>query len=273
MQLFSQTIFNSRIFDMLTHVHHLSRRVGHGVTSVICPPVCIACLKPIVTETTTTCEERFCGECRKNIVAPLEFLCWRCGEYTARVEHANCQCCRHQKWGFQQVITLGRYADTLRELVLQTKREIYGETAIALAELLAEERGEIFQEAKINAVLSVPMFWQRRTWRGVSAPDLIAITLAKKLGCVYVPRVLRRKHSTQTQANKTAAQRKKNVRDAFIATPHHLICGKTILLVDDVITTGATCHEAARKLLASGAEKVIVATIARATMRDEKIML
>jgi predicted amidophosphoribosyltransferase len=108
----------------------------------------------------------------------------------------------------------------------------------------------------------VPLHWWRRWRRGYNQSEALARRVARTLSSTCRPQALRRVRNTGPQTAQTLAGRRANVRGAFRARRGVEVGGKTILLVDDVLTTGSTCHEAARALCAAGAGRVVVAVLA-----------
>lgn len=116
-----------------------------------------------------------------------------------------------------------------------------------------------------DCVVPIPLHWLRRLSRGFNQAELVARHLAAELG-VDCLTPLRRRRATGHQARLDADSRIRNLRRAFVVPPKETagIAGKSILLLDDVFTTGATLTAATEILLAAGAREVAVATIARA---------
>jgi predicted amidophosphoribosyltransferase len=108
------------------------------------------------------------------------------------------------------------------------------------------------------------LHWLRRWRRGYNQSAALARGIATRLGLPCHPSWLRRIRNTPQQTHQTPAGRKANVRGAFRTRPGAPVRGRTILLVDDVMTTGVTASEAARALRAGGASRVVVAVLARA---------
>jgi ComF family protein len=133
--------------------------------------------------------------------------------------------------------------------------------AVALADLFFEIRTGKIAALGIDAVVPVPLHWKRRAWRGYNQSAEVAERLAHRLRLPFHENLLRRTRPTPVQTNLSATKRRENVRNAF--APRRRLEGATVLLVDDVMTTGATCHYAAKALKEAGASKVIAAILAR----------
>jgi predicted amidophosphoribosyltransferase len=107
-----------------------------------------------------------------------------------------------------------------------------------------------------------PLLWRRRWWRGYNQSESLARPLAARLGIPCRPSWLRRVRHTPEQKGQNVGAKLENVRGAFRARGSGLV-GRCVLLVDDVLTTGATAGEAARALRQAGARRVVVAVLAR----------
>lgn len=116
-------------------------------------------------------------------------------------------------------------------------------------------------------VVPVPLGRRRRRQRGFNQSAAIGRRLARRLGCGYVPRGLRRRRETAPQAGLGIEARRRNVAGAFVASTRR-VAGKRVLLVDDILTTGATVQAAAAALLRAGAKRVDVMVAARADRAD-----
>jgi ComF family protein len=151
----------------------------------------------------------------------------------------------------------------LREVLLSFKsvhNELLGP---ALVRELMREEGEIMRSIDAGCVISVPLHFVRRFQRGFNQAETLARCLAWQLNLPHRSRILKRVRRTRPQSELKRDARRDNVRDAFWARPAACLKGATVLLVDDILTTGATCSEAARALKAAGAARVVVVVIAR----------
>ena len=116
---------------------------------------------------------------------------------------------------------------------------------------------------KTDIIIPVPLHWRRKLKRMYNQADVLGELLAKKLNKSYRSNLLIRRKNTHTQENKTLQERLKNVRNAFQINKHLVIEGKSILIIDDVLTTGATMNACAKELKKNGAKAVYVLTIAQ----------
>jgi ComF family protein len=115
-----------------------------------------------------------------------------------------------------------------------------------------------------DLVIPVPLHRRRLRWRGFNQAALLGLAIARRMDCVLDVVTLARVRDTPPQTWQGSARRRRNVHGAFAVTRPHRIVNRSLLLVDDVMTTGATLDECARTLLAAGARKVDVFTLARA---------
>ena len=191
--------------------------------------------------------------------------CSRCaatvGPYSDTRE--GCLECRGERFRFDAAVRLGLYEGKLRRACLDFKlsrNEILGP---ALARLFLRERGDALRAVGADMVVAVPLHFIRRLRRGFNQAESLARTLATELNLPHRSRILKRIRKTMPQSELKRDARFGNVRDAFSARRTTDLRGATVLLVDDILTTGATCSEAARALKATGARRIVVAVLAR----------
>lgn len=175
----------------------------------------------------------------------------------------SCPECARGKFRFEQLCHLGAYQGDLRNAVLRCKHPQHGYLAATLAELLWQRQGQQLAAFAPQLVVPIPMHWRQRAWRGANAPETIAARLAARLN-LPMHLTLRRARATKPQHHLGRAARQTNVRRAFRLRPGYQCQGARVLVVDDVVTTGATVNAAAKVLLAAGAQAVAVAALARA---------
>ena len=166
---------------------------------------------------------------------------------------------------YDQARTLGPYDGALRQAVLKIKHAHYEPLAAGLGQQLAGRLTERPFTEPPELIVPVPMFWLQRLWRGTNAAETVALSLAGQLGLPIATDLLVCRRWLRKQSTLKTDERRRNVRHAFRVSWRFNIRGARILLVDDVLTTGATAHEAARALRQAGAAAVYVAAVARST--------
>jgi len=197
-----------------------------------------------------------CAGCWDRVVLHPGPLCPVCGNPEV-VSDDVCLACRTDPPPWQAAASLGPYESTLRDLLLLFKTGGRDELARPFAELLAHgvrARGW----KRPDSVVSVPMTWYRRLRRGYDQAELLGRAIAHELGAPFV-RALRRR-GRGVQVGRTRTERLRLSAAAFPVRRH--VTGR-VLLIDDVLTTGATAASCARALAHAGASEIFVLTIAR----------
>lgn len=237
--------------------------LARGVIQLVYPAVCAAC-EAVVADPAAD----FCPDCAGAITADPYHICRRCtsnvGEF-ADVS-AGCPRCREDRFHFDAAVRLGPYDGRLRDMILSMKRRAGEGLAEAVGRLWAEHHADQFRALGVGVVIPVPLHWWRRFRRGYNQAETVAAAVARHLGAEHRPGWLRRVRPTVSQVGLSASERRANVRGAFRATRSARLAGATVLLVDDVMTTGSTASEAARALKAAGAGTVYAAVLASANL-------
>ncbi len=234
-----------------------------GVMDLLVPPSCLECGSPLPGD---ALDASFCPRCADALFADPHDTCPRCAATVGPHSHVaeGCPLCRKERFAFEATCRLSRYEEPLRSLVHRIKRR-GGEGLAELVGGIWGVRGrDRLLALKADAIVPVPLHWWRRVVRGFNQSEALARGLSRCLGLPVLTSCLWRQRRTQAQASLPRAARRDNVRGAFRATPAAIPAGKTLLLVDDVLTTGSTLHEAARALVSAGAMRVVVAVLARA---------
>lgn len=176
-----------------------------------------------------------------------------------------CAACREEGPHFSRAVAFGAYDNELRDLIHLLKYENVRPAADFLARALSEA---ILKLKLTDAVLMVPvpLYRSKKRQRRFNQAEVIARLALKRLGqpeIQFAGDLLKRIRPTQSQTGLTRPQRRDNVRGAFQVVHPNKARDRSILLVDDVLTTGTTANECARVLRRAGADKVYVATVAR----------
>jgi ComF family protein len=240
------------------------QKLSFGLFNLIFPDNCRLCEIPL----TKVSRIPVCDSCLKK-PQPLdaEFFCVACrapfvNEYPLD-ESGRCSLCRLGLSGYDAAYSFGFYQDELRGLIQLFKYGKVQTLAGPLAQMLSRA---LPRDRAFELIVPMPMHWRRRWERGFNQADLLAREAGRRTG-VPVKSVVKRSKATPPQAGLTSAKRRANVSGAFEVPKPELVKGKRILLVDDVLTTGATAAACARSLKRAGAVSVTVWTVARADRR------
>lgn len=183
-----------------------------------------------------------------------------------------CRACRLAPPPFRRAIAYGLYDGRLRDLVHALKYQGLRPIAHELGGRLAQAIRQLGQDApREMLVVAVPLHRAKYAERGFNQARLLAAGAVKALHAVdldwkltFSPRALVRVRATSSQAGLTPRQRRINLRRAFAVPDPAEVAGRHVLIVDDILTTGATARAVARALVDAGAASVWVATLARA---------
>jgi len=194
-----------------------------------------------------------------------EFYCLNCRTPFANSfpldSEGRCMLCRSGRRGFDSAYCYGAYEGTLRELIHLFKYSGMRGLAEPLGKLMANA---LPRDHQFDMVMAVPLHWVKWWQRGFNQSALLAKFVARRRGIPLV-KALRRSSATRAQAGLSNAQRRENVVGAFRA--RRRVAGQRVLLIDDVMTTGATAASCARALKKAGARSVSLLTLARVDRR------
>lgn len=214
-----------------------------------------------------------------------ETECARCGDSldgssftSGSGSNTSCLCraCRLAPPSFVKAISCGPYEGRMRELIHALKYDRLHAVAPRLGALLADAIAQIATDGPAELlVVPVPLHRAKYAERGFNQARLIAVEAIacarrKNPRCrlVLASGTLVRLRATDSQAGLTPRQRRLNLRGAFGVSNPAAVAGKSILLIDDILTTGATARAASRVLMEAGAQAVWVATLARARRNE-----
>jgi len=224
-----------------------------ALLDVFLPEECLACAR--VLDGTP----HFCPECRTLVQKVQAPWCVRCGEPQAVDD--LCPRCRAAPPPMMESHAPFIHQGTLARAIHRWKYEDHPELTRPLAELLVRAGGRFLEDAPAR-IAAIPLHRQRLWKRRYDQAELLAREVAALTGRRHEGGLLRRARPTRRQVGLLEEAREANVREAFIAT--RLGTGEGILLIDDVLTTGATARAATRALQAGGFGGVFVMTLARA---------
>jgi ComF family protein len=179
-------------------------------------------------------------------------------------ESGRCALCRMGLRGFDAVYSYGSYEGTLRQLVHLFKYGGVRPLARPFGRFMIQA---LPRDASFDVIVPMPLHWFKQWQRGFNQSDVLAREIGKKWS-VPVRNVIRRKKATRPQAGLTNAKRRANVSGAFRIPRGRSLAGMRVLLVDDVVTTGATASACARVLKRAGAAHVALLALARTDRRQ-----
>ncbi len=220
------------------------------------PPACALCQKTLPAGWT----QPWCTTCKAEIVPLPSAHCSLCRQpFIGVVSQPHlCSRCVRLAPEFSAVYCVGLYQGALRHAVRQLKFNQHVNLDRSLALFVA---GALPADQSYDVIIPVPLHRSALKHRTYNQAALLAKELGRLLACRVEQRLLVKNRSTLPQHNLTAQEREKNLLNVF--NLKHRLNGEHVLLVDDVMTTGATAASCAKELLASGACKVSVATVAR----------
>lgn len=202
-----------------------------------------------------------CTECLDKLPFVTGELCSVCGR-----EKRYCCCSPKKAYGFERCISPLYYEDDARRGVIAFKFRKRENNAAAFASLAAEKIKKEYASITFDAVTSVPLSHTEKRRRGYNQAEVFARKTAKLIGVPY-RELLKKPSDIKLQRELDPESRWQNVKGAFKAEN----AGGTVLLADDIITTGATLDCCARELLKAGAQKVYCVTVACTRMRNRKL--
>lgn len=172
----------------------------------------------------------------------------------------RCSCCRGKETCFVRARAALPYAGTFREQILAFKYADATGLRRPFAALLYLLLQQEYADIPFTAIVPVPLSPARLQQRGYNQSELLSALLSKESGIPHRPQWLRRQKDTPPLYQQTRAQREKEMQHAFAAEKD--TAGATVLLIDDIYTTGSTCRHAAKALMQQGAAAVYVLTLA-----------
>lgn len=208
----------------------------------------------------------FCEDCVKKIYRQ-EPYCYICKNPSEKFFiHNNCRKQRHQFENISQIFVLGHYNGSIlkkaiHEAKFYHKREVFVTLWNLLSQMIKEQLPKIGDD---YIVISPPMHFLRKWSRGYNHSEILSKTLAKELGIPDVSSAIKKRKNTKQQSRLTKDKRLDNLHGVYacLEEKKHLLKGKKCILVDDVISTGATVSEISKVLLENGVKEVKVVVIA-----------
>ena len=230
------------------------------ILDVIWPRTCEACRRPVDRP-----GRHFCSDCLNRLpFTPTDGCCRRCGRAAEKLDgEFLCEDCRTYRPSFDRAASALSFEGDAREAMNAFKFRNYlwlRDDLVDWMEAVARAR---FKVGEIDGIVAMPSTFLHRVDRGFNQCAYLARALAKRLGKPYVPFALRRKGRPKRQGGLSEEERRTNVIGTFGVLRPRAISGKTVMVVDDIMTTGSTLSECAAELKRTGAVRVWCVTVAR----------
>lgn len=202
----------------------------------------------------------FCVKCFSNIRFIEQPLCNCCGKMVVALNTPEmlCESCIKYEKEFDKCRSLLVYNNESKRLIMKIKRQASFDIAKKCSKMISSRYSNIFKDA--DFIVPVPSHWTRILRRGYNPSAIIAKEFSDITKIPLKMNYLKRIKKTEYQKDKKIKERIKNVESAFLASDK--VKDKTIILIDDVFTTGATLNECAKTLKLAGAKGVLAMTIA-----------
>ena len=232
------------------NLHYSLQRFAWKAVDWLFPPTCAGCGKNYW---------RFCPDCLANVALVPNTKCIFCGKkHTSHF--ATCEQFSHRPVYFSGAAAWGYYGGALREAIHALKYH----QDLALGDFFSVYLIQIVESLNWNfdLVVPVPLSTERRKERAYNQSALLSRPIAAYFSVAHSVSALRRVKETGSQISRTRIERDLALEDAFLGNPDKLK-GKTVLLVDDIITTGATINHCAYAMKAAGAQEVFALSVAK----------
>lgn len=230
-----------------------------GFIDFLLPPQCPICRKKVLENNTV------CGVCFSKLTFISNTVCQKCGAPLPYEQAKLCVHCLEKMPAYDKALSVLKYDETSKALILPFKHTDFIEITPLLAKWMNQRGKDLISNC--DCIVPVPLHFYRLLKRKYNQSALLAKELAKMNNKEYLPQCLKRCRYTKSQGHMNPKQRKKNVKNAFKITNPLSVRDRNILLIDDVMTTGATINECTKTLKKAGAKSVYVLSLAR-VIRD-----
>lgn len=227
------------------------------ILNILFPEVCPVCKRPSSEHRTAP----ICPMCWQTISVYKGPLCQRCGKPLVSDVSITCRNCLEDEPPFEYARSAGLYEAVLKEAINLFKYHRIKRLSKPLSEIMLE----IKIPKDIDVIVAVPMHKKRLSQKEFNHSALLAKHLADSIGIKLIPDYLIKIKETHPQVGLNAKERMENIKGTFGITNKDLIKKKNIMLVDDVVTTGATIRECSRLLKHDGAGNIYILALAYST--------
>jgi ComF family protein len=234
----------------------------YPVKIIIFPSYCLLCGQALEK----VAERVICSDCQGKVEVHQGPSCPVCGRFYFHNSPADYLCgeCLDSPPPFDRHRSLGPYAGHLKEVILLFKYKGYEALSRPLGRLVYKMLSENGSFSGVDSIIPVPLHKKREKKRGFNQSELLSREISRVSAIPVIKNVLVKTRNTPSQVSLDAPEREINLRGAFRVRKLEKIAGRTLLLVDDVFTTGSTIRECAKELKKAGAREIRAVTLARA---------
>ena len=227
-----------------------AKQAVKSAAGLLYPPRCPLCDRIIPLG-----KGRVCGECQRKLPWIVQPYCLRCGKTLDSLEKEYCRDCLSHPHEFTQGIAAFRYEKAMRVSIRRMKFSNRREYLDFYAEAMVFRAGKWLPLWKPERILPVPMHWMKKNRRGYNQSELLAKKIGELTGIPVLYHAVRKLRSTKDQKELSGQERRSNLKDAFEVSGG-LSGIKSVLVIDDVYTTGSTMDEISRTLKCAGVRNV-----------------
>jgi len=238
------------------------RRLITGLVDIVYPKTCLACKNKLRA---SSIDNLICGQCWGKIERNTPPFCYSCGRHLERLNFTKniCPSCLKTKFHFDRAFSPCVYTGVIKELIREFKYNNRDYLGLPLSRLMVDFIREYnIPVDYLDFIVPVPLHKTRLREREFNQAEILSKYIAEEFKKEMASGILLRHRHTKTQTDLAINERLLNVKRSFSVDKNKGVKGKNILLVDDVLTTGATSSEAASTLKEAGANIVFVLTLA-----------
>lgn len=226
--------------------------------NIISPPRCIACNDRMPLDSTAM----LCYDCSMEYYPNNGATCEICGKPINKNGDASCSTCKDEKIYYIKNVSRYQYKGSVKTAIQNMKFKHRQWIAFKFGNALAKTIEDKYSDIKFDLILYVPMSPLNEFKRGFNQSYEMASIIGKKLKIPVSNKILYKNPGRKTQSGLKRKERIQNARNAFIVRNSRLLTDKTVLIIDDVFTTGSTINECAKIIKRNGAMAVYTATLA-----------
>ncbi|MFH1621523.1 MAG: ComF family protein [Candidatus Omnitrophota bacterium] len=240
----------------------MSTAIINSIINIIYPPVCAGCNKPNYNN---IINNYICNECFYGIKRHIPPFCLKCGRSLSQIKSINkgaCAACAERQYYFDEAWSVCKYEGTIKDLIHKFKYSQKIQYKEIFQNLFEEFLGAFNILKDIDFIIPIPLHPTRLREREYNQSQILSSLISGIIHKPVVSDILARRRNTKSQIELDEKTRIRNIADCFAIKKSHWLKSKSVLLVDDVLTTGITLSEAAKTIKALNPYKISILTLA-----------